>query len=334
MKAIQLITLALLADSLGGTITINSLPTMGSEETNSDTSTSFHNSSNSIQPWLNTTTSTITNAPSSDLPSDTSFLTNTPSTTSQFTSEVSSEVQSIQSATSPPTSHLTTKHESTKSTLMTTITSKSTTKQLNNGTAARIIAYIIGGALLLMLIIICVLLLRKRCAKRPSEDQSWAGTCPSPTEMDLHAFEVNDNNVAPTKRPSLTTFLSKKSKRESLLDHQSMQESEGVVNTSSPEIEEKLIEPEVKVENETAKDIQPSETHNQDFKPPNPLEAQTSVNDHEPAASSPATDTDGPAPAQEVPELDQSISFPHPPDDFLDFVNNSDNPPPLLELQV
>ncbi|XP_060704079.1 leukosialin-like [Hemiscyllium ocellatum] len=333
MKAIQLITLALLADSLGGTITTNSLPTMGSEETNSGTPTSFHNSSNSMQPWLNTTTPTITNAPSSDLPSGTSFLTNTPSTTSQFTSEVSSEVQSIQSATSQSTSHLTTKHESTKSTLMTTITSKSTTKQLNNGTAARIIAYVIGGALLLMLIIICILLLRKRCAKRPSEDQTWAGTCPSPTEMDLHAFEVNDNNVAPTKRPSLTTFLSKKSKRESLLD-QSMQESEGVVNTSSPETEEKLIEPEVKVENETAKEIQPSETHNQDFKPPNPPEAQTSVNDHEPAASSPATHTDGPAPAQEAPELDPSISLPPPPDDFLDFVNNSDNPPPLLELQV
>ncbi|XP_020389571.1 uncharacterized protein LOC109935323 [Rhincodon typus] len=337
MEAIQLITLALLADSLGGTATINSRP-MVSEQTNSNTPTSLHNSSASTEPWLNTTTPTIPSTPSSDLPNNTSFLTNTPNTTSQFTSGVSSELQSIQSATSQSTSHLTTKHKRTKSTLMTSITRRSTIKQQNNGAAGRIIAYAIGGVLLLMLITVCVLLLCKRYAKSPSEDQTWAGICPGPTgEVDLHPLEDNDNNVVLVKRPSLTTFLSKKSKRESLLDDYSMevQQSEGIINASSPEIEEKLIEAEVKVENETAKERQPSsETQSQDFKSPPPLEAESSVKDHDATASSPAIDTEGPGPDQEVPEIDPSTSFPPPPEDFLDLVNDSDNPPALLELQV
>ncbi|XP_048412809.2 uncharacterized protein LOC125464490 [Stegostoma tigrinum] len=333
MEAIQLITLAILADSLGGTTIINSQPTMVSEQTNSNTPTSLDNSSASTEPWLNATTPTIASTPSSDLP-NTSLLTNTPRATSQFTSEVSSEVQSIRSATSQSTSHLTTKHKWAKSTLMTSITSRSAIKQQNNAAAGRIIAYVIGGVLLVMLITVCVLLLCKRHAKRPSEDQTWAGICPGPTgEIDLHPLEDNDNNVVLVKRPSLTTFLSKKSKRESLLDDCSMEvlQSEGIVNASSPKIEEKLFEAEVKVESETAKERQPS-SETQSHCPP--LEAESSVKDHDATASSPAIDTEDPGPDQEVPEIDPSTSFPPPPEDFLDLVNDSDNPPLLLELQV
>ncbi|XP_078404273.1 ecotropic viral integration site 2B [Cetorhinus maximus] len=357
MEAIQLATLALLVNGLGGTTTTNFQLTVGSERTN-PTSSSLHDSATltPATPLIITSMPTVTSGPSSDLPSNTSILTNTPSTTSQLTSKISPEVQSIQSSPSQPTSYVTNINQtsmpitikstpitikSTPITIKSTSTTESSIKYSDNPTAGKIVAYFIGGILLLMLIIICTLLIRRRCSKYPVQDLTWAGACPGPSEDGVHAAEDNDNNVAPAKRPSLTTFLSKKSKRESLLDQYSMevQESEGIINASSSEIEEKLIEPEVKVENETEKETpSTSATHeiqSQVFPPPPPLEAQVSLNGNDPAAPLPATDTDAPSSPQEVPDVNPNItSFPLPPFDFLDLVNDSDFPPPLIELQA
>ncbi|XP_041054191.1 protein EVI2B-like [Carcharodon carcharias] len=357
MEAIQLAILALLVNCLGGTTTTNFQSTVGSERTN-PTSSSLHDSATltPATPLMITSMSTVTSGPSSDLPSNTSILTNTPSRTSQltsktsqFTSKISPEVQSIQSSPSQPTSYVTNINQtstpitikSTPITIKSTPITKSSVKYPDNATAGKIVAYVIGVMLLLMLIIICILLMRRRCSKYPVQDLTWAGAYPGPSEDGVHATEDNDNNVAPAKRPSLTTFLSKKSKRESLLDQYSMevQESEGIINASSSGIEEKLIEPEVKVENETEKEIpSTSETHeiqSQVFPPSPPLEAQVSLNGNDPAAPLPATDTDAPSPPQEVPDVDPNItSFPPPPFDFLDLVNDSDFPPPLTELQA
>ncbi|XP_078080839.1 uncharacterized protein LOC144501240 [Mustelus asterias] len=353
MEVIQLTILALLANGLGGTNTTN------------NNSTSVHEST-TLTPTVSRSTKDaplITSRPSTDLPSNTSTLTSTPHTTSQLMSKTSPETPSIQNSTSQPISYMTTINQTSKPTTMTPITNEQTTipstthkptthkptthkpttatttiKNEGNGSVGRIIAYIVGGLLLLMLVTICILLLRKRCSSYPVQDAAWAGTYPGSDEDAVLAVENNDNDTAPTKRPSLTTFLSKK-KRESLLDQYSMdvQEPEGIINPSSPKNEEKLIGPaEVKVENETGKETSSSEareTQSQDF--PTPPDALISLNDNDPATPPPATGTEAPGPPQEVPDADPNItSLPPPPMDFLDLVNDPDFPPPLPETQA
>ncbi|XP_067866682.1 mucin-17-like [Heterodontus francisci] len=358
MEAIQLTILAVLTTGLGGTTTMSYQSTAESERTEPITSTSFHDSSpvTLTIPGIITNTLIATSGPSSDHPRDTSSLTNTPSITSQFISIFSPEVQSIPSSTSQPTSHMETINQTTMFMTSRSTTKSSTkfqddnriTESQNHVASSKIVAFFIGGVLLLMLMIICTILTWKRCSKNPVQDLTWAGTRPVPSGDDfVDAAEDNNIDAAPAKRPSLTTFLSKKSKRESLLDQCTMEmlEPEGIINPSSPEIEEKLIVPEVKVENETGKETQPlSETHetqtvngtqSQDFPSP-PLEAQAPLNDNDPSAPLRATDLEAPGPPQETPDGGpNTTSFPPPPPvDLLDLVNDFDLPPPLPEVEV
>uniref|UniRef100_UPI00398EAE06 uncharacterized protein n=1 Tax=Pristiophorus japonicus TaxID=55135 RepID=UPI00398EAE06 len=347
MKAIQLAILAILANGLRGIHT-----TLGSNVTETDptASPSLHNSSKLIPTtsWIRSTPTTT-----SDFPNN----------TSQFTSTFSTETQSIPNSTSHPTSYVESINQTTKfATKFTTIkfvtkftttifatkftTSQSSTikpttnYQDGNLPASMIVACFIGGVLLLMVVIIIAILVWKRCSK-PNfvRDDTWAGTCTVPNiEDSVPMAEGNERDAAPAKRPSLTTFLSKKSKRESLLEQYDMevQESEGITNASSPDIEEKFIVPaELKTENETGKETQAlSGTQSQDFPPP-PLEAQAPLNDNDPHAPLPATDRDDPGPHQEDVDVDpNTTNLTPPPLDFLDLVNDVDLTPPLAELQV
>ncbi|XP_067864502.1 uncharacterized protein [Heptranchias perlo] len=376
MEAIHLTILVLLAKGLGGTTTVNYKSSTGSDiVTDPSASSSLQDSSNlaTATSWIITSMPTTISGPSSDLPSDTSILANTPSVTSQFTSKFSSEAQSIPSSTSKPTSYVatikqtttelttskpttskpttskptTSKPTTSKPTTSKPTTSKPTTQYQDRDLAAStIVACIIGGILLLMLLIIVAIPVWKRCSqKKPVQDLTWAGTCPVPSGEDsVHVVEDNDIDAAPAKRPSLTTFLSKKSKRESLLDQYNMevQESEGIINSSSPEIEGTIIVPaEVKMENETGKETQAlsqtqtvNGTQSQDFPPP-PLEAQAPLNNNDPQHPLPATVTEARGPPQGVPDVGpNNTNFPPPPLDFLDLVNDFDLPPPLSELEV
>ncbi|XP_072325908.1 uncharacterized protein [Scyliorhinus torazame] len=348
MNVIQLIILAVLAN--GGT-------TSNISSTSADpTASSSYNDSNTFTSQMSWTTnmSTTTSASSSDLPSNTSISTNNANITSQFPFTNLTEVQTTGTTsqsvshittttqTSKPTTFVPTTHEPT--TILSTMKKPSTTaSSINDGATGRIVAYFIGGLLLLMLIIICIVLLRKRCSNYAVQDSRWAGTHPDCDEDGARAVEHNDNDFTRTKRPSLTTFLSKKSNRESLLDQYSMdvQESGGIINASSSEMEEKLImSPEAEVENETGKEApfssQTHETQSQDFPPPPSLDTQVSLNDNDPVTPPPAAESEAPDPSPDISpgEPDTTISFPPPPGDILDLVNDSEFPSPLPEISA
>ncbi|XP_038670455.1 uncharacterized protein LOC119975049 [Scyliorhinus canicula] len=346
MNVIQLIILAVLAN--GGT-------TSNISSTSADpTAPSSYNDSTTFTSQMSWTTnmSTITSASSNDLPSNTSISTNNANITSQVPFPISTEVETTESTTSQSVSYFTTTNQTSKpttfipithepTTILSTMKKPSTAASSNNaGATGRIIAYVIGGLLFLMLIIICIVLLRKRCSNYAVQDSHWARTNPDYDDNGACAVENNDNDFTPTKRPSLTTFLSKKSNRESLLDQYNMdvQESGGIINASSSEMEEKLIaSPDAQVENETGKEApfsSETQTQSQDFPPPPSLDTQ--VNDNDPVTPPPATESEAPDPSPDVSpgDPDTTISFPPPPGDILDLVNDSNFPSPLPEISA
>ncbi|XP_051891153.1 protein EVI2B-like [Pristis pectinata] len=329
MEAIQLTILALLVNGLKGSNTTDHESAAGLSPTIVTASSSLQDSSTPISPtfWTTTSMSNTSRLPN-ELSNSTSDLMNTSSTTSQMI--VSSEPSISSSA---PQSTSTIKFATTPPVMSKSTTRKQTTNNHDSSlNASMIIACIIGALLLLLVVsIIAILLVKRFLGPNTVQDVSWAGTCPGPTGEDPEQIvEGCDLSPAPAKRPSLTTFLSRKSKRDSLLDQYNMevQEAEGINNLASTETEEKTLS-EVKNDNETEKEpLTLTKTPSQEFPPL--LEEQAPPNEGDQQAQPPAMDTETSRLTQGVPDaVSTTDDFPPPPMDILDLVNDSDLPPPL-----
>ncbi|XP_059829486.1 uncharacterized protein LOC132396095 [Hypanus sabinus] len=326
MEAIQLTILALLVNGLMGSSTTDRISTANFSISIAQNTSLVENSNTTMSP---------TNA--SELPNSHHNI------TSNFTNLTSSTTsQMITLSSKPPTSSLASQSTSNvktnnppKSQTTKQVMRKSTTKKESNDNdhlnASMIIACIIGGLLLLLVVCIIGILLTKRCLRTNTvQDLSWAGTCPGPVGEDIeHASEGHDLNSAAVKRPSLTTFLTKKSKRDSLLDQYNMevQQVQGIKNLASTETEEETP-PEVKTDDDKEKEpLVLTETPSQEFPPPPETELPLNEGDQQ----SPALATN--AEASNLPEgvpdtVSNNNDFPPPPMEFLDLVNDSDLPPP------
>ncbi|XP_078278268.1 uncharacterized protein LOC144606233 [Rhinoraja longicauda] len=333
MVVIQLTILALLVNGLN---TQNDLNHATSPISTEELNTTMTASSSTPTPPIPLTTMNMLNATgqTSDLPNTTSDLMSTSSNTSQTVLNHSSET-SVSSSASPPTSPVTTVDHNTEI-LTPPVRRESTTNQGNkdqgtNMNASMIIACIIGGLLLLLVISIIGILLVKRCSRNYNvQDTPWAGTCPVSNDRE-HPDEGGDGGAAPTKRPSLTSFLSKKAKRDSLLDNYSMevQANEGVNNLASSETEGKALSADVKGDNETAKEPPAlAKTTSQEFLPL--LEEHDIPDEDDLQPPPPATDTETSKLSEGLTDADLNNSdLSPPPMDIVDLVNNSELPPPL-----
>ncbi|XP_055513574.1 leukosialin [Leucoraja erinacea] len=333
MAVIRLTILALLVNGLivNGLNGLNNTNFNLAEELN----TTLNASSSTPMPLTSLTTMNMPNASgqTNDLPNTTSDLATTFPNSSQTVSNHSSE-PSVSNSASPSTSPVTKVDSNTKSLTSTTVR-KSTGKNSRKGqgtnlNASMIIACIIGGLLLFMVVAIIVILLVKRCSRKYNvQDTPWAGTCPGVISNDPeHPDEGGD---APAKRPSLTSFLSKKGKRDSLLDNYSMelQATEGVNNLASTESEEKALSADVKGDNEIVKEPPAlTKTTSQEFPPL--LEEHDIPDEADAQPPLPATDTETSKLPEGPSDADSKyFDMPPPPMDIVDLVNNSDLPPPL-----
>ncbi|XP_032901588.1 uncharacterized protein LOC116988789 [Amblyraja radiata] len=333
MAVIRLTILALLVNGL----LVNGLNGLNSTNNNSteELDTTLTASSSTPMPLTSSTTMNMLNTSeqTNDLPNTTSDLTTTFSNTSQTVSNYSLE-PSVSSSASPSTSPVTKVDSNTKSLISTTVR-KSTRNKSRKGhgtnlNASMIIACIIGGLLLFMVVAIIVILLVKRYSRKYNvQDTPWAGTCPGVISNDPeHPDEGCD---APAKRPSLTSFLSKKGKRDSLLDNYSMelQATEGVNNLASTESEEKALSADVKGDNEIVKEPPAlTKTTSQEFPPL--LEEHDIPDEADAQPPLPATDTETSKLPEGLTDADSKyFDMPPPPMDIVDLVNNSDLPPPL-----
>ncbi|XP_062887083.1 uncharacterized protein LOC134336666 [Mobula hypostoma] len=322
MEAIQLTLLALLVNGLMGSNTTANFSTIIVQRTSLVQNTTMPMSptnANGLPNGNDNITSSLTNLMSS--------------TTSQMITL--SSKPSTSSLASQSTSNVMTINPSTKFLTTTPVMSKSIMRKQNNDdnlNASMIIACIIGGLLLLLVVCIIGILLMKRYLRtNTAQDISWAGTCPGPVggEDTDHVAEDCDPNSAAVKRPSLTTFLTKKSKRDSLLDQYDMevQEVQGINNLASTETEEETL-PEVIKDNDKEKEpLVLTEAPSQEFPPPS--ETQPPLGEGDQQAPALATDAETSKSSQDVPEtFSNNNDFPPPPMEFLDLVNDSDLPPP------
>ncbi|XP_069766860.1 protein EVI2B-like [Narcine bancroftii] len=334
MEVIQLTTLALLATGLSGVVSRDHGSTKTLIRTNMTASPTLQELSTQTSPTMNAmnTISLVNN-----LPNSTSNSMNTSSITSQTTMNVSLE-PSISNFTPQPTSPITSMNQTTKFNTMRPVTQRSTTSKptdkylADNVNVSMIIAYIIGGLLVLLVISTIGILLGRRWSRAHTmQDFSWAGTCPDPTGDDPeHESEGCDLRASPTKRPSLTTFLSRKSKRNSLLDQNNMevQDLEGINNLASNEMEENILSDEVKgVDEEASELLTSTKTQGQELAQ---LEEPATTKEDDQQTPLPAADAEASRSSQGVPDADTNNDvLPLPPIDILDLVNDSDLPPPL-----
>ncbi|XP_007898880.2 probable LIM domain-containing serine/threonine-protein kinase DDB_G0286997 [Callorhinchus milii] len=208
-------------------------------------------------------------------------------------------------------------------------TTKSSTTKSPKNTKILLACSIIGIFLVICFLIILIVLC-KRCFTKPSAQDTWVVSHSGPTMNDLENSPDDKADNIPLRRQSLSTFVSNKLKRKSLLDQCDMevQESDGILNVST-NIEKHTSPSEVKMEDEMEKEIKAEDAIESPEMLPPPPEAQNPTDNNDPKLLTEAP----PPPASPQILVEPKENTPPPPStNLLSFVD--DLPPPPSEFQV